>query len=100
MKLYRLLLLGLFFSTGILNAQTDFRPGYIIKALDDTIHGLIDYRGNLLMGEVCRYRTNEKEDVQIYYPTDIVAFRFNESKYFVSKEINGSMEFFCCFAAG
>jgi hypothetical protein len=56
MKLNRLLLLGLIISTGVLNAQTDFRTGYIIKAFDDTIHGLIDYQGDLLMGKVCRIK--------------------------------------------
>lgn len=93
MKFNILLLLGLIFSAGILNAQTDFRPGYVITVSNDTIHGQIDYRGDLLMGEICRFRNNDKEDVQSYYPVDIVAFRFNDSKYFVSKEINGTMVF-------
>jgi len=33
MKLKNLILFGLLFSIGLLNAQTDFRPGYIIKIL-------------------------------------------------------------------
>ena len=93
MKLSRLFLLGLLFSTAILNAQTDFRPGYIIKVSGDTIYGQIDYRGDLFMGEVCRFRNNDREDELRYSPADLVAYRFTESKYYVSQEINGAKVF-------
>lgn len=93
MKLNRILLFGLIFSTRILIAQTDFRQGYIIKESGDTLYGQIDYRGDLLMGEVCRFRANDNSDEIKYSPTDIVAYRFNESKYFVSKEVNGAKVF-------
>jgi len=45
------------------------------------------------MGEVCRFRTNDREDELKYSPYDIAAYRFNESKYFVSKEVNGAQVF-------
>lgn len=93
MNIKRLLFLGFLFMTGLINAQTDFRPGYIIKATGDTLFGEIDYRGDLLMGEVCRFRVNDKEDAIKYSPDDIVAYRFNESKYYVSKEVNGERVF-------
>ena len=87
MQLKGIILLGLLISNGILNAQTDFRPGYIIKTTGDTIFGQIDYRGDLLMSRVCRFKDKESEITE-YYPNDIMAFRFIDSKYYVSREIN------------
>lgn len=93
MNLNKLLLLGLLLITGMLNAQTDFRPGYIVSSIGDTIYGEIDYRGDLLMSRVCKFKDKESEITE-YYPNDITAFRFVDSKYYVSKEINNRKVFF------
>ena len=85
----KLLLLGLLFTAELANAQTDFRSGYVINLNKDTLIGEIDYRGDILMGEVCRFRVNETGKEVKYSPSDIIAYRFNEGKYFVSKELNG-----------
>lgn len=92
MKLKNLILLGLLLSTGILYAQTDFRPGYIIKTTGDTIFGQIDYRSDLLMSSVCKFKDNESEITE-YYPNDITAFRFIDSKYYVSRVIDNKKVF-------
>ncbi len=92
MKLKNLLLFGLLLSTGILNAQMDFRPGYIISATGDTIFGQIDYRGDLAMSTVCKFRDTAAEITE-YYPNDILAYRFIDSKYYVSREINSRKVF-------
>ncbi|MDX2248115.1 MAG: hypothetical protein SF052_15120 [Bacteroidia bacterium] len=41
--------------TGSVCAQKDLRPGYIITLENDTVKGEIDYRGDILMGDVCRF---------------------------------------------
>lgn len=92
MKLKRLILFGLLISTGILNAQTDFRPGYIIKTIGDTIFGQIDYRSDLLMSKVCKFKDGES-DIKEYHPNDIISFKFVDSKYYVSREINNRQVF-------
>ncbi len=92
MKLKRLVLFVLLSSTGILYAQTDFRPGYIIKTIGDTIFGQIDYRGDILMSKVCRFKDKESEITE-YYPNDITAYRFIDSKYYVSRELNKKQVF-------
>ena len=92
MKLKPLVLLGLLLTSGILSAQTDFRPGYIVRTAGDTIFGHIDYRGDLLMSNVCKFKNKEKV-VKEYYPSDIAAFRFIDSRYFVSREINDNVVF-------
>jgi len=92
MKLNKLFLFVLILTTGMLNAQTDFRSGYIIYSTGDTLYGEIDYRGDLLMNRVCKFRDKESK-ITDYYPNDITAFRFIDSKYFVSKEINNRKVF-------
>jgi hypothetical protein len=66
-------------------SQSDFRPGYVIRNSGDTLFGEIDYRGDLLMSSVCRYRQGKKDTVQLFSPADIQSFRFINGKYFVSK---------------
>ena len=92
MKLKRLILLGLLISSEILNAQTDFRHGYIIKSVGDTIFGQIDYRGDLLMSSLCKFK-DVNNTIKEYSPTDIDAFRFIDSKYYVTKEIDNKKVF-------
>lgn len=92
MQLLRHILLVLVFSTSLLYARPDFRSGYIIDALGDTIVGKIDYQGDLLMGSVCIF---EKVDsvIKEYSPNDILAYRFTDGKYYVSREIESKKVF-------
>ena len=92
MILYRLLLLGLVFSIGILNAQTDFRSGYIIKNSGDTLYGQIDYGVNELMSRICKFRNSDNVNIE-YSPNDISGYRFTDSKYYVTKEVNNKKVF-------
>lgn len=87
MKLNKFILLVVLISAEILHAQTDYRPGYIIKNSGDTVFGKIDYRGDILMCSICRFK-HEDNNTSVYTPADIFAYRFLGSKYFVSKEIN------------
>jgi hypothetical protein len=93
MKFELLLFAGLFFITVLLNGQTDFQPGYVIKTTGDTLIGEIDYRGDILMGKVCRFKLNNTDKEVSYSPDDINEFKFNESKYYVSKEVKGQKMF-------
>jgi hypothetical protein len=93
MKFEVLLFAGLFFTTVLINAQTDFRPGYVVRTNGDTLIGEIDYRGDTFMGKVCRFKLNNTDKEVIYSPDDINEFKFNESKYYVSKEVKGQKVF-------
>jgi hypothetical protein len=93
MKLKVSFVLGLLFIAGLINAQTYFRPGYVIKTGNDTVFGEVDYRGDLLMAEICRFRINSDGNEIKYSPEDLTAYRFIESKYFVSKVVNGKKVF-------
>jgi hypothetical protein len=93
MKLKVLLLSGFLFSTVLILAQTNFQPGYVIKTNGDTVFGKIDYRGDLLMSEICKFKLNDNADEIVYSPGDIAAYRFNNDKYFISKEVKGKKIF-------
>jgi len=92
MTLKSVLIVGLILTTTLLNAQTDFRPGYVIRAIGDTLLGEIDYRGDKLMGYLCKFKSSENL-INDYTPNDIHGYRFIDSKYFVSKKINGTPVF-------
>lgn len=80
---------GIFFLLSIpeLLAQANFRNGYIIYHNNDTIQGLIDYRGNKANTKKCTYRVDSNSENQIYTPDEIKAYRFTNSKYYISKPV-------------
>ena len=82
----------LLLSSTMLIAQSDYRPGYIIEKSGDTIFGEINYRGDLLMSKVCSFKFDD-DNIQKYYPKDILAFRFIDSKYYISREIDDKAVF-------
>lgn len=81
------------FTTGLLHAQTDFKPGFVIKEKGDTVFGKIDYRDNLRLHQVCRFRQTGSQFETTYSPDEILAYRFTDSKYFISKELEGENVF-------
>jgi len=91
MKLRQLVFIGLLFISCLIQAQTDFRPGYVIKTNGDTLIGEIDYRIDQLMGRRCRFETNNKEI--LFTPDDIDSYRFYGSKYFIAQPVNGKKIF-------
>lgn len=68
-------------------AQTDFRPGYYITWDNDTVWGLIDYRGKIRNSSFCEFKENETSNSIRFAPSEIQAYRFVDDKYYVSKEI-------------
>jgi hypothetical protein len=93
MKFISMFSLILIVTVRILVAQTDFRPGYVLKAGGDSLFGEIDYRGDILAGETCRFRASDTHSETRFSPSDILGYRFINSKYFVSREVNGELMF-------
>lgn len=73
-------------------AQTDFRSGYIINNNNDTIYGLLDYKSNKANAQKCIYKKNINSKNQIFTPEEIKAYRFTNSKYYISKSVNTKNE--------
>jgi hypothetical protein len=69
-----------------LSAQSDFRSGYIING-NDTTYGLIDYRGGKMNQEECLFRKDINSVTIRYLPSQLTAFRFIDSKFYLSKSI-------------
>ena len=68
-------------------AQRDYRKGYIITNEQDTIYGWVDYRGDVRNAKVCSFKKSETGQATEYTPLDIAAYRYIDSKYYVSKNI-------------
>jgi len=72
---------------GSVQAQRDYRKGYIITNRQDTIYGWIDYRGEIRNSKLCSFKKTEPEQATEYSPSDIFAYRFIDSKFYVSKNV-------------
>jgi hypothetical protein len=57
---------------------------------NDTIHGLIKYAGNYENTHKCSFKADINSSVVTYTPDEIISYRFNDGKYFISKKINPS----------
>ena len=92
MKITWLIFTTFLLFSGLIQAQPDFRPGYIITRESDTLTGQIDYR-DARMSKMCRFKPEGRDDETTYLPNDIPGFRFNDGKYYVSKEVKGEKVF-------
>lgn len=90
MKLSFILVLSLLLSH-LVFSQTDFRPGFVIQQSGDTLRGEIDYRGDLMMGEICRF--NQNGQIREFTPYDIRAYRFVGDKFYVSRLVGNRQVF-------
>jgi hypothetical protein len=73
------------------NAQSDFRQGYIITLNSDTLFGKIDFRGSIYNAQHCNFMANESSQPREFKPGQIISYRFTDGKYFVSKMIKDSL---------
>ena len=88
MKKKYFLLILLFMQLGIFSyAQNGYGPGYIITNDSDTLKGLIKQKSNYLNSRSCDFIYGNKESEKAYSPSDIKAYRFLNSKYYVSREV-------------
>jgi len=87
----RLITIALWLLSGVsVWAQRDYRKGYIITNQQDTVYGWIDYRGDVRNAKICSFKETETGQVTDYSPTDIAAYRFTDSKYYVSRNIGNA----------
>jgi hypothetical protein len=73
-------------------AQHDYRKGYIITNQQDTIYGWIDYRGDIRNAKICSFKESETGQATDYSPSDIAAYRFVDSKFYISRNIGSTDE--------
>jgi len=71
----------------LLNAQSNFQSGYIIKPNNDTINGYIEIRDSKSNSRQCFFRDSLAGKSQMFGPGDIEGYRFLNGKFFISKSI-------------
>jgi len=90
MKRNIIMLMIIFLWYGKTFSQTDFRNGFIINYNNDTIYGLIDYKGNRANSKKCVFKKDLNSTNLELAPSDIKAYKFIDSKYYVSKIVDSS----------
>lgn len=71
-------------------SQNDWKSGYIIKNSGDTVFGWIDNRDSKTNTNHCYFRKDEHSETTHFDPTELSGYRFNDGKFFVSKNIAGN----------
>ena len=72
-------------------SQNDFREGYIITKSNDTIIGELSVRNDKTLAKTCYFKKNES--AKKYHPFDIIGFRFKDSRFFISRNIEDTPVF-------
>ncbi|MBT9391665.1 hypothetical protein KLP40_00705 [Hymenobacter sp. NST-14] len=57
-------------------AQTNFRPGYVVTLAGDTLRGEVDSRAGLRNGRLTRYRSSPTADIIEYKPQQVRGYGF------------------------
>ena len=86
-KVFLILTCFLFINITNIFSQSDLREGYIIKKDNDTIHGWIDYRSSKKNSEECLFKQHEDGGIMQYKPDQLIGYRFTDSKYYLSKDV-------------
>jgi hypothetical protein len=68
-------------------AQGNFRDGFIITCEGDTLHGQVNLASNAVNCRKCEFRAGPETQVKTYSPGEIAAYRINDEKFFITKEI-------------
>ena len=76
-----------------MQAQRNYRPGFIITLQKDTVYGQIDYRTDKMNGLHCVFRKDSTSQAKTYNPFDILGYRFtDDGKMYVSKSVTLTAE--------
>ncbi|MCX2740416.1 PorT family protein [Pontibacter anaerobius] len=70
-----------------IQAQSDFKPGFVVLISGDTLSGWVDYRSNMLSTKVCKFKSAEAAAVVSYSPQDVMAYGFPNDRYYASKYV-------------
>ena len=89
-KNYQILVAGALLSALTLRpaqAQTNFRPGYVLPLTGDTLRGEVDYRDGRLNAQRCRFRSGPRGTVVTYAPAQLRGYGFPSSGEYYRPQI-------------
>jgi len=73
--------------TTLAQAQTDFRPGYVVQPSGDTLRGQVDYRGAQRSVRIARFRSATESSATEYTPAQLRAYGFADGKSYQTETI-------------
>lgn len=76
--------LVLFLFSSVLTGQNDFRSGSVFLMDGDTIHGQLNFQGDLNHAREIEFRNQDSS--LVFSPFDILGYAFSDGKYYVSKK--------------
>jgi len=74
----------------ILYSQSDLREGFIIRQNQDTVRGIIKYKGGNTNPRDCQFKALEQQSIIAYKADDIIGYGFKNDKYFESRKVETS----------
>ncbi len=86
-KPYVVACLGALLSIGstAAHAQTEFRPGYLVKTAGDTVRGEIAYRGIAKSAERCVFRVAGEQAATTWLPSQLKGYGLASGEHFSSQ---------------
>jgi hypothetical protein len=75
-----------------LSANNTFKSGYIINLKGDTIQGYLLEQSSINASKRCIFKNTPEGDKLVYKPNDIFGYRFNDGKYYISKQIGSNQD--------
>ena len=69
-------------------AQKDFRAGYIVTLQQDTLKGLVNYKGDVKSAVECTFKSNASAEEQTFKPEALKGYGFTDNKKYETKEIS------------
>lgn len=78
----------LLLSNKTVSGQNSYKSGYIVTNNNDTIYGLIKLRSNYLNNRSCNFKKVAEDSPELLSPSDIKAYKIENSKFYISKIIS------------
>lgn len=84
-------LLAFAFTPSLL-AKNQFVAGYIITLKGDTVNGYLMEQSSFNATRKCVFKTTIEGNDSILSPTDVFGYRYSESKYYISKDVESKTD--------
>ncbi|MBS2097391.1 hypothetical protein [Carboxylicivirga linearis] len=68
-------------------AQNDWKKGFVLLSETDTLNGFLENWNSKLDTRKCYFRSDENSEAQQFHPDEIYGYRYQNGKYYVSKQI-------------
>ena len=87
LRLLTIFLVFTLFTANLISAQNTAQSGFVILASGDTIRGLILNRDSKSSAQKCVFKTSNDQNATDYRPEDLLGYRIEGGKYFISKSV-------------